>query len=638
MHLNWAVEALPFLIHLSLFLFFSGLIVYMQNINHSVYLSIIVTIGLFSAVYVFFTFMPLFRPDSPYNTPLSPMAHEITRFVIWALVVCFIYFSWFFLVYLGAILIICFIALIPFFYVIRRVCGACLSRSLSELKYFAAALPEEEIERIGKRALNYMIHPFNSSWNWARGHSQDSAEERISKMPPAIDLGILKWTISTLGDDDSLENFFEHIPGFFHSRAVRDLERPLPDAFLSRFSDAWGGFLARNLLSNSVDDTVKTHRLDICMKAIKEICDDDGPSEIFWRLSSLRFDQVPPSIHTAEILEPWCKNNDSDISELARYTAAKMLPYVRERNDRWIAFTQDVFGLPEDILRGHIAHGDDSVMLAILICAARQVISIDPYKWEVLPSISKFDILDTLPGLQNEFCSLWNEIVQEAWDMDEPGDILPGIRHLYLALHQGTDCAPTLFDGSTPDGDLRLRISSSYPRCTIHTRDSDSTVPLLPRLDRPHNPSAPPSLHSQEFSSPSPNTTLEQVAPEANPVTLSSIHESIQTVALDTNRLVVTEVPYSSHQSSPPTASLTANIVHSHHATTDVPINEMDRTSRTPAATFHTLPQSDAVPVILTPLAVPCEPGDFFDPFFFNLLPRHLRILVLQTTVMSIEI
>ena len=258
MHLNWVVEALPFLIHLSLFLFFSGLIVYMQNINHSVYLSIIVAIGLFSAVYVFFTFMPLFRPDSPYNTPLSPMAHAITRFVIWALVVCFIYFSWFFLVYLGAILIICFIALIPFFYIIRRVCGACLSRSLSELKYFAAALLEEEIERIGKRALNYMIHPFNSSWNWARGHSQDSAEERISKMPPAIDLGILKWTISTLGDDDTLENFFEHIPGFFHSRAVRDLERPLPDAFLSRFSDAWGGFLARNLLSNSVDDTVKT--------------------------------------------------------------------------------------------------------------------------------------------------------------------------------------------------------------------------------------------------------------------------------------------------------------------------------------------------------------------------------------------
>ena len=377
------------------------------------------------------------------------------------------------------------------------------------------------------------------------------------------------------------------------------------------------------------------------MKAIKEICDDDGPSEIFWRLSSLRFDQVPPLIHTAEILEPWCKNNDSDLSELARYTAAKMLPYVRERNDRWIAFTQDVFGLPEDILRGHIAHGDDSVMLAILICAARRVISIDPYKWEMLPSISKFDILDTLPGLQNEFCSLWNEIVQEAWDMDEPGDILPGIRHLYIALHQGTDCAPTLFDGSTPDGDLRLRISSSYPRCTIHTRDSDSTVPLLPRLDRPHNPSAPPSLsvplHSQEFPSLSPNTTPEHIAPELNPVTLSSIHESIETVALDTNRLVVTEVSYSSCQSSPPTASLTTNIVRSHHPTTDVPINEMDQTSRAPPATFHTLSQSDAVPVILTPLSVPCEPGDFFNTFFY-LLPRHLHILVLQTTVVSREI
>ena len=640
MHLHWAVEALPFLIHLSLFLFLSGFIIYMRNINHSVYLSTILATGLFSAVYIFLTFMPLFRPDSPYNTPLSPIAHAITRFVIWALVVCFIYLSAFIILYPLAILAVCFIALIPLFVIIRRVCGACLSRSLSELKYFAAALPEEEIERFGKRGLNYMIHPFNSSWNWARDYSQVSAEERISKTPPAIDLGILKWTIGALGDDDTLEKFFEHIPGFFHSRAVRDLERPLPDAFLSRFSDAWGGFLARNLLSNSVDDAVKTHRLDVCMKAIKGICDDDGPSEIFWRLSSLRFDQVPPSIHTAEILEPWCKDNDSDISELARYTAAKVLPYVRERDDRWITFAQDVFGLPEGILRGHIARGDDSVMLAILICAARQVISTEPCKWEMLPSISKFDILDTLPGLQNEFCSLWNEIVEEGWDMDDPVEILRGIRHLYIALHQGTDCAPTLFDGSTPDDDLRLRVESSYPRCTIHTHDSDSSVSLLPRLGHTHNLSPPPSpsapLHSQELSSPSPNTVPEHIAPEANPATLSSIHESIETVTLDTNRLVVTEVSYSSYQSSPPAASLTTNIVRSHNATNDLPTNEMDRTSRTPTATFHTLPQPDAVPVIVTPLTVSCAPGDFFDTFFY-LLPRHLRLLVLQTTVMSRE-
>ena len=42
----------------------------------------------------------------------------------------------------------------------------------------------------------------------------------------------------------------------------------------------------------------------------------------------------------------------------------------------------------------------------------------------------------------------------------------------------------------------------------------------------------------------------------------------------------------------------------------------MDQTSRTPTATFHTLPQPDAVPVIVTPLTVSCAPGEFFDTFF----------------------
>jgi len=88
-----------------------------------------------------------------------------------------------------------------------------------------------------------------------------------------------------------------------------------------------------------------------------------------------------------------------------------MLPYVRERNDRWIELAQDVFPLPKGILHDYIDHGDDSVMLAILICAARQVISTEPCKWEMLPSISKFDILNTHPGLKYQFCSLWKGVM-----------------------------------------------------------------------------------------------------------------------------------------------------------------------------------------------------------------------------------
>ena len=682
MHLPWAVEALPLLIHLSLFLFFSGLIIFMRGINHSVYLSIVSAIGLFAAVYVSFTCMPLFWPDSPYNTPLSLvvffMLKAIAHSVVFALFLGFIIAEYIvaIVVVLLAVCLVPVLVIISFCFTLlfvivgsclRLVCGAHRFGDMSKFGHLAASQPLQnpsQMKLIGKRfgeRFASRVVRITLYQKWVPSYSRNAAEKLASKRSPEIDLRILKWTIGALGDDDTLEKFFEDIPGFFHSQTVKGLEKPLPDAFLSRFSDSWGGFLARTLSSNSVDKSVKTRRLDICMKAIKEICDDDGLSKIFCHLSHLRFDRVSPSIHTVEILSPWCANSDRDISELARYTVAKVLPYVRERDDRWVAFAQHVFGLPEHFLRDHIAHGDNSVLLVILICAARQVINTEPWKWEMLSSISKFDVVNTLPGLKNHFCSLWNKIIEEARDMAHHRDhlnVLRGIRHLYIALHQGTVSAPTVFDASTPSDDFTLYALSSYPSCTISTHRLDPTVPPLPRLDGPQDASPLPPLsesqptlggstvpqqakeaidiagrpssayhsplHSQESSSPGPNTVPEHIVSQANPATLSSIHESIETVTLDVNRLVIAEMSHFSHQSSPSTAALTANIVRSSDPTTDVPINEMGQTSQTPAATFHTLPHSDAVPVIVTPSTVPCAPGDFFDTFFTYYPSAHI--------------
>jgi Family of unknown function (DUF6535) len=41
MHIPWAVEGLPMLLHLSVFLFFGGLVVFLSNIDHAVFSSVI---------------------------------------------------------------------------------------------------------------------------------------------------------------------------------------------------------------------------------------------------------------------------------------------------------------------------------------------------------------------------------------------------------------------------------------------------------------------------------------------------------------------------------------------------------------------------------------------------------------------
>ena len=53
--------------------------------------------------------------------------------------------------------------------------------------------------------------------------------------------------------------------------------------------------------------------------------------------------------------------------------------------------------------------------------------------------------------------------------------ILGPIRNMYLALHQGTDSAPTRFSTSTGDQDDILKEPSSYPVCNVPGHHSDST-------------------------------------------------------------------------------------------------------------------------------------------------------------------
>ena len=70
-HLPWVVEALPTLLHISLFLFFAGLVLFLCNINMTIFKFALSWVGLCTALYGCLTLMPIFRHDSPYHTPLS---------------------------------------------------------------------------------------------------------------------------------------------------------------------------------------------------------------------------------------------------------------------------------------------------------------------------------------------------------------------------------------------------------------------------------------------------------------------------------------------------------------------------------------------------------------------------------------
>ncbi|KAI0277181.1 hypothetical protein BGY98DRAFT_649153 [Russula aff. rugulosa BPL654] len=74
-----AAEAVPGLLHVSLFLFFVGLAVDTLKINRTVGISTTVPVGLCGLLYIFTTFAPIIYPQSPYQNSFSPLSGMRTR-------------------------------------------------------------------------------------------------------------------------------------------------------------------------------------------------------------------------------------------------------------------------------------------------------------------------------------------------------------------------------------------------------------------------------------------------------------------------------------------------------------------------------------------------------------------------------
>jgi hypothetical protein len=430
LHLPRVVEVLPTLVHLSLFLFFAGLLIFTFNINHTVFNYVTCWIVVFSVVYGCITLMPIFRHDSPYYAPLTAS-------------------TW--LLYAGIQYII-FGALSSFHFIFNAIARGrfCDSRD---------------------RYRDWML----------RGRGK-AAEETVSERSLEIDLRILEWAIDALSEDDTVEKFFEAVPRFFSSDLVQHLNRNFPDALSRKFWEALDAFLGRTLLSNSVFESVKIRRLIICMNATNAIHGSYSVSKILYDVLEERWGQVLQSIETGHILARWCPNDQSHVKEPAQCIIADILTRVpvRKRNDRWIALVVDQFDIQEHVLRDHIAvdHGN-SVLLSILIQLTRQAFRSGSWTQNILWTLSQFDVRETILGLQQDFCALWNEIVLEARDKGAytmPLDILREIRHAYIDLHRGTHASPTAFSDSTPDVANILYQPSSYPLCDGSSHRANSIV------------------------------------------------------------------------------------------------------------------------------------------------------------------
>jgi hypothetical protein len=179
--LSQAVEAVPALLHVAVFLFFAGLVDFLFSIDSTVGRVIFGVMCFFGGIYVLLTFLPNFRPNCPYRTPFSRDSLKWLLLIPTASAFLGIY------------------------------CLRCFVRS-------------ETFERILGRSLF-----FAQSLLWTMSDAMRWLQEGIDKKA-------LQWTVVTVDDDDDIETLLEGIPGYLTSgrnalsivEGLLDLQQPKP--------------------------------------------------------------------------------------------------------------------------------------------------------------------------------------------------------------------------------------------------------------------------------------------------------------------------------------------------------------------------------------------------------------------------
>ncbi|KAH9975050.1 hypothetical protein BGW80DRAFT_127350 [Lactifluus volemus] len=373
-----AFDITGILIHISLFLFFIGLLIYLFNINFTLFCAVACFLGATAMAYLIVAFMPIFRIDSPYGSPLSFLLY-------WP-------FS-------GAL------------YAILRILKSVIP---------ARNIASEHFHRL--KAI------------YSEGFATAFLKSAL-KPSPDIECQIMDRTIDIV-DDRELKWAFGRFCDFSSSSVVGDTQRPLAKINESKWSSALEAFSDITFSSDSFLEFDRIRRLGLCMKVADLAHLPKAGLHILRQIFDCQH-PVLQSIEMGDILRRWNRSNQ-EISFCTQILVSGIIANVPSRDDRWIALAEDQLG---NEVRAYRDHGDGNVLLANLIHITRQIIrsskngqgeahNLFAYMFR---SLSNFDIRNTLPELQDDFLTLWNGI--------DHTEIRDDLRNLRDVLTQGRDNA-----------------------------------------------------------------------------------------------------------------------------------------------------------------------------------------------------
>ena len=427
-------ELLITLLHIAVFLFLSGFIIYLFQFNPFVGVTAAVCIGVCVSLYLCISLAPIIFRDSSYHTPLSSLVWVVWMGVIW----------------LG----------------LQFRCYAANPGARPDLRQ----LLDKYYQRITK------------------GITKDVEDMAVDSLDPPLylDTKVASRTFNTLDGDHDMDKFLAAIPGFYSSAKVkRDghifeglNSKQLPHSVIS--------FLDRSLSSDLLEDADKQEHIKNCLKAINS---DPLLLECTFRQALLSAShstvfKCVDFVHLS-LAQSWVHDKESDadrwVREYARCVVAIAINRISDYDDKWISIVQRHLGLPKSRIKRWRSQGD-SVRLCNLIHLIRKL---EPSQLNVKGDFEPGTVLNNsiieacrlkvenaAPELRHEFCALWNGLVDVAKGRVPAPlatrlntiHILSVIRNVFISLHGGVKFLPAAYRTPVDDHQF-LQSAPFYPAC-----------------------------------------------------------------------------------------------------------------------------------------------------------------------------
>ncbi|KAN0137246.1 hypothetical protein V8E53_004956 [Lactarius tabidus] len=234
-----AVATMPILLHLSVFLFFAGLVEFLFPVYTTVAYAILSCIIVFALPYAILTVWPNIHLNCPYGTPLSRITWRISQF--------------------SAIIFL------------QTILG--IRNSFSRIWSLAnRQAPESQGLQNWRETIKKRV---KIRQQWFSQGIRKSVELSAYKADSTVVANALVWTLAALDEDKEIEDFAARIPGFFNSRVVPDAT----SAALSLMSDKQNtspifGSRLYDLLktcipgSSVLEEKTRKKRLRVCLDCL----------------------------------------------------------------------------------------------------------------------------------------------------------------------------------------------------------------------------------------------------------------------------------------------------------------------------------------------------------------------------------